>query len=219
MKRQVKGFGQFINESSDFEDDSQEVKYELGLIGPTQEQRLFLDEITYDENTWRFNPRTGLVDIAGSVRANYYNLVDFKGIRFGTVSGYFDCADNQLTSLEGAPQVVGQSFYCNNNKLTSLDYAPQQVGGHFYCNTNGLTSLEGAPERVGGGFYCGENRLTSLQGAPERVDGNFECDHNELTSLDGAPQRVGGNFDCRYNSLENIEESELPIVIVGKLYK
>ncbi|MFA5754675.1 MAG: hypothetical protein WC905_05030, partial [Patescibacteria group bacterium] len=62
---------------------------------------------------------------------------------------------------------INGDFYCNNNQLTSLQGAPESVGGDFYCSSNQLTSLQGAPESVGGDFYCYQNHLTSLQGAPE----------------------------------------------------
>ena len=37
-------------------------------------------------------------------------------------------------------------FNCYNNKLTTLEGAPSSVGGDFSCSfNNNLTSLEGAP--------------------------------------------------------------------------
>ena len=33
------------------------------------------------------------------------------------VGGYFDCSNNQLTSLEGAPQKVGEDFNCYENDI------------------------------------------------------------------------------------------------------
>jgi hypothetical protein len=35
------------------------------------------------------------------------------------VTGDFDCADNKLTTLEGAPQTVGGIFYCDAFQLES----------------------------------------------------------------------------------------------------
>jgi len=55
-------------------------------------------------------------------------------LKFRNVTGNFYCHENQLTSLEGAPQSVGGNFYCHENKLTSLEGAPQTVGGVFYCD-------------------------------------------------------------------------------------
>ena len=146
----------------------------------TQEQKDWLDRCT--KGTWEANPQTGLVDVRGSFRCSslLQGLTDFKGVRFGSVSG---------------------NFFCYSNKLTSLEGAPQSVGGKFSCSRNSLKSLEGAPQSVGEGFYCTNNELTSLEGAPQSVGENFDCSYNELTSLDGAPQRVGYNFLCHDNPI------------------
>ena len=122
------------------------------------------------------------------------------------VSGDFNCNENKLTSLEGAPKTVGRDFWCTRNKLTSLKGAPESVGGGFFCLTNKLTSLEGAPKTVGRHFWCGDNKLTSLKGAPQSVGGCFLCLTNKLTSLEGAPKTVGGNFDCSRNTKKFTEE-------------
>jgi hypothetical protein len=75
------------------------------------------------------------------------------------LNDYFDCNDNYLTSLEGAPKIVSGYFDCSNNKLTSLEGSPKIVYHSFSCYDNKLTSLEGAPKSVGGGFYCNEYLL------------------------------------------------------------
>ncbi|MBE6450948.1 MAG: hypothetical protein E7016_03170, partial [Alphaproteobacteria bacterium] len=93
-------------------------------------------------------------------------LTELPDLSEVVVKGYFNCSQNQLTSLEGAPQRVGGDFYCNYNRLTSLEGAPKEVGGDFGCRENKLTSLKGAPQTVGGDFYCSDNQLTSLVGLP-----------------------------------------------------
>ena len=169
----------------------------------TPEQIEWLDSCTkgntWTPGTWTLNPQTGLVDVKGSFNCSEQGLTDFKGIRFGVVGLNFECNNNQITSLVGAPQKVGGDFDCRNNQLTSLVGAPQEVGGSFYCYRNQLTSLEGAPQEVGGYFECHHNQLTSLKGAPQEVGGYFECHNNQLTSLEGAPQEIGGYFFCRDN--------------------
>ena len=165
----------------------------------TQEQRDWLDECV--SGRWQINPQTGLVDVEGNFNCQMQGLTDFKGVRFGEVSGSFYCYGNQLTSLEGAPQKVGVSFNCSDNQLTSLKGAPESVNGYkydgyFYCNDNQLTSLEGAPEVIGGNFHCFGNRLTSLKGAPRTIGGNFDFTYNKLTSLEGAPQTVYAKLYC-----------------------
>jgi hypothetical protein len=175
-----------------------------------KEQKDFLDNQA--KGRWTLNEKTGLVDIDGDFRYNDEGLKDFKGIRFGVVTGNFSLTSlkgAQLTSLEGAPQEVGGYFCCYNNKLTSLEGAPQVVGGYFDCRYNNLTSLEGAPQEVRGGFSCGFNNLTSLVGAPQEVGENFDCSSNKLTSLEGAPQKVGEGFYCDNNP---ISEETLELV-------
>ena len=139
----------------------------------------------------------------GHFDCGFQVLTDFKGVKFGKVSGDFRCENNQLTTLEGAPQIVGKHFYCSANQLTSLEGAPHSVGGDFYCSDNQLTSLEGAPHSVGVTFYCNNNQLTTLEGAPQRVGGAFYCNGNQLTSLVGAPQIFGGYYYCGSNPVSS----------------
>lgn len=51
-------------------------------------------------------------------------------------AGDFNCSDNLLETLFGAPEIVWGDFGCNNNKLTSLEYAPKKVSRGFYCADN-----------------------------------------------------------------------------------
>jgi hypothetical protein len=162
----------------------------------TEDQIDWLDKCA--KGNWNLNPSTGLIDVDGDFDCAQQNLADFKGVAFGHVSGYFYCDNNQLTSLEGAPQKVGDVFDCRSNRLTSL---------------------EGAPLTVGRGFYCGNNRLTSLVGAPLTV-GNFICNNNQITSLKGAPQTVGTIFHCNDNPVsEKTLASIFSLMKKGKSYQ
>jgi len=163
-----------------------------------KEQIKFLNK--YTRGTWTLNEKTGLVDIEGNFDCDDEKLTNFKGVKFGVVTGYFSCSDNSLTSLVGAPQEVGEGFYCSDNNLTSLEGAPQKVGEGFYCSDNNLTSLEGAPQEVGGNFYCRYNKLTSLVGAPQKVGGHFNCERNMLTNLQGLIS-YHTYFYCGYNKV------------------
>ena len=121
-------------------------------------------------------------------------------------NGDFDCANNQLTSLAGAPSSVGGIFACSNNQLTSLTGAPSSVGGNFACSNNQLTSLTGAPASVGGDFSCFNNKLTSLAGAPSSVGGIFACSNNQLTSLTGIHKiikKMNGIFFAKSNGIKS----------------
>ena len=130
--------------------------------------------------------------IKGDLHLYHQNLTELPDLSDVVVKGNFDCFDNELTSLEGAPKEVGGNFSCFGNRLTSLEGAPKTVGGYFSCSCNQLTSLEGAPQKVSGDFYCDYNRLTSLDGASIVVGGDFYCESNQLTSLVGVPQVKNG---------------------------
>ena len=161
--------------------------------------------------------------IKGNLDLSVMDLAELPDMSSITIMGNFDCENNQLTSLTGAPKSVGGNFKCRNNQLTSLTGAPKSVRlafdcennqltsltgapesvGHFDCRNNQLTSLTGAPARVGGVFNCSNNQLTSLTGAPESV-GIFDCSSNQLTSLTGAPKSVSSDFNCRNNQLTSL---------------
>ena len=166
---------------------------------------------------WEYDEITGLVNIDDSFTCSDRGLVDFKGIRFGKVSGRFRCDDNLLTSLDGAPQVVGGSFYCENNQLKTLEGAPRTVGVHFNCSDNDLKTLEGAPEKVGGVFSCSQNQLTTLKGAPREMGGDIYCENNQLTTLEGAPRKLKGNIYCENNQLTSLEGAPV-LSLESRLY-
>ena len=130
----------------------------------TKEQKEFLNKYTL--GTWKLNSNTGLVDINGNFSCSRRGLSDFLGIEFGTVEGYFDCSNNKLVSLEGAPIEVRGYFDCSSNQLVSLVGAPQEVRGNFNCSHNKLVSLEGAPQKVGWDFFCDP---LPLRGCPSNL--------------------------------------------------
>jgi len=119
----------------------------------------------------------GTVDVNGDVYLNNRGLTKLP-LKFGYVSGDFNCEINKLTSLEGSPSEVVGDFYCDDNQLTSLEGCPKKVGGSFDCGYNQLINLEGAPSEVGGDFFCSFNKLKSLLGAPEEIGGYFYCYNN-----------------------------------------
>ena len=43
------------------------------------------------------------------------------------IDGHFSCSDKKITSLEGAPSSIGDSFYAYNNNLTSLHNIHKQI--------------------------------------------------------------------------------------------
>lgn len=117
----------------------------------------------------------GSISVKGNVNLGGLGLKRIP-FNFREVSEHFACYDNELTSLEGAPKVVGESFDCSKNRLASLKGSPEKIEGNFHCPFNKLTSLEGAPKVVKGSFYCHKNKLVSLEGAPEEIEDEFVSD-------------------------------------------
>jgi hypothetical protein len=71
----------------------------------------------------------GSVDLGGLWLTE---LPDF--LKDVVVERNFYCDYNSLTSLEGAPKVVGENFYCQRNSLTTLEDLPKEIGGHLYIS-------------------------------------------------------------------------------------
>ena len=68
----------------------------------------------------RFNlyqDSNGLWNCDGSVKLNSTGFARLP-LRFGVVKGDFNCVDNKLTTLEGAPQSVGGVFRCDGNTVS-----------------------------------------------------------------------------------------------------
>jgi hypothetical protein len=114
----------------------------------------------YGIENYTINP-DGTVDVDGDVYL-HDNRLSKLPIKFGRVSGYFDCNFSRLTTLEGSPKWVGSNFYCNNNNLTTLEGAPSYVGGSFNCMYNKLITLEGVPKSIGWSFQCGYNPVYNI---------------------------------------------------------
>ena len=114
-------------------------------------------EICKRYGIYNWSIRDGLVDVNGGVDLWNKRLTKLP-LKFGRVSGYFECGYNNLTSLEGSPKEVGGDFECSHNNLTTLEGAPKRVGGSFYCSRNNLTTLEHMPN-VRGNIYITKNPL------------------------------------------------------------
>ena len=114
-------------------------------------------EICKEFGIYNWSIRDGLVDVDGDVDLCGVGLTELP-LKFGKVSGDFNCSSNKLTTLEGGPKEVSGGFICAFNKLTTLEGAPKWVGADFYSACNSITTLEHMPN-VRGVIYLGSNRL------------------------------------------------------------
>jgi hypothetical protein len=161
----------------------------------SQRQIDFLDTcLSGVGSRWEFNKETGLVDVYGEFNMTNLHSPDFKGVRFGRVTGNFFCDRNELTSLEGSPQEVGGSFDCSNNLLTDLRHLPKKIEKSIDISRNRITSLKGSPEIVNGSFKFEKNKIKTLEGGPKIVKGYYSCGSNPLESLEGIPDEIEGIF-------------------------
>jgi hypothetical protein len=105
----------------------------------------------------------GSVSVDGDVGLGYKGLTELP-IRFKEVSGFFLCWNNNLTSLEGCPERVGEHFGCWNNSLTSLEGCPKYINGNFWCENNKIYTFEGIPDftHIGGDFHCQGNLVNNI---------------------------------------------------------
>lgn len=100
------------------------------------------------------------VDVKGSV--NLYDGLCSSGIdaelnefatimvKFGKVTGDFNCSSMRLTSLKNAPHTVMKSFYCADNMLKSLKHFPRYVGKDIDIGDNLLSRFTGLPKDIHG---------------------------------------------------------------------
>lgn len=136
---------------------------------------------------------------------------------FAWVEGDFNCNDNQLTSLKGAPKGVRASFSCNNNQLASLEEAPKYVGESFFCADNKLKSLKGSPEDLKKSFNCVRNNLINLKWITSSIPENLYCGFNPINTLRYTPKFVGANLICDNAKLISLDSLNPYLRIKGKL--
>ena len=70
----------------------------------------------------------GNISLVGLHLTELFNLSDVE------VSGLFDCSDNYLTNLVGAPETINHSLVCDGNDLTSLEGISTFIGGGFFID-------------------------------------------------------------------------------------
>jgi hypothetical protein len=153
-----------------------------------KDYKLFLESVDSIESICkRYNIENytinedGSIDVDDDVRIYGFPITKLP-LKFGRVTGYFDCRNNQLTSLEGSPKEVGGSFYCAENQLTSLEGSPKVVRS-FGCYNNQLTNLIGGPEVVLGEYYADMNQINSFEGFPDDFEGGVDFTNNPVQEV------------------------------------
>lgn len=149
--------------------------------------------------------------INGDLDISGLGLTKLPNLSTVTVTGNFNCANNNLTSLRGAPHHIGKNFSCRHNAIRDLMYMPSHIGDGIDLSENNIFSLNGAPEIVNGFFFCSSNSLVTLLGGPKIVKSDFDCSYNQLATLSYAPVQTGKSdtlhpwFDCSNNLLKSLD--------------
>ena len=133
----------------------------------------------------------GLVNVEGDfICKKDPTLKDFMGIKFGKVTGNFDCGNcTSLESLEGAPVELEGSFIANGCKsLKTLEGCPKETGDFWCKNCTSLETLKGSPNKVRDFYTDGCTSLKTLADAPKFIEKIFSA--RDCTSLPVAQQEV-----------------------------
>jgi len=178
---------------------------------------ILLDKIT--NKSWKLNTATQRIDVNGNVYMSGVKHIP-EGIRFGVVSGNFECENCGLTNLEIAPTSVGSSFDCSRNPIESIEGCPESVGGNFVCEVTKIVNMEGAPVTVGGYINAKScKNLESLEGMPLNIMGIYTDYFNiiiEQYTRNGDPISISqeGKIDTFMNALQKAMEA----VEIGPTY-
>lgn len=131
------------------------------------------------------------VDIDGDVnlscvRDKNNEVITKIPIKFGKITGYFDCSYNRLENLENSPNWVGGNFKCNaqyDDSFESLIGGPRWVGGRYECDDNiNLRTLEGCPENIGYEFNFSDTSVYDFDILPNEY-GNLTFNSTPLSIL------------------------------------
>jgi len=150
----------------------------------------------------------GSIVVPGWINIEKRGLTELPNLTGVVVMGFFNCNDNLLTSLRGAPAMAGD-FFCSANLLTSLEYAPLVVKESFYCAHNPyLETLKGAPARCDE-FWChGNPMLKSLEHAPE-TSRTLQSDLGHFKTLAEAPEHIRKSKETLARELDEAIERNL----------
>ena len=109
----------------------------------------------------------GKFDVDGDVKL--MRTVEQMRVSFGTVTGNFDCSNQGLRVLYGAPRQVGGTFSCSNNSLSSLMGGPIEVAGSYEVNRCRLSSMNGIAQKIGRSLICVGNHFADYSELPDKI--------------------------------------------------
>ena len=103
----------------------------------------------------------GSIDVNENVDLFDKRLIKLP-LKFNKVNGFINFSSNRLTSLEGSPIEINNSFWCNFNRLTSFEFAPKIIRGGFDCENNNIKTFEHFPSYIKYYFCCDDNPIEEV---------------------------------------------------------
>lgn len=114
-------------------------------------------------------------------------------------TGSFDCSNNKLTSLIGAPEFVRTSLWVESNLITSFEGCPKGIIRRLSIYSNRLKNFKGLPSDFKADLDVANNPLESLEGIPKELDA---LDIRFIIGEDGKvlemPMENGKKFNARF---------------------
>ena len=110
----------------------------------------------------------------------YYTTINDDGTI--DYDGFVFLASKKLSDLPLKFRNVN-SFNCAVNQLTSLEGSPRSVGGYFYCYRNQLESLSGISKYISKGIDIEINQLRDVQGIKDGWRGEVWIDENPVYQI------------------------------------
>lgn len=122
---------------------------------------------------------------------------------------YFDCTNNQITSLSAVGNSL-QTIYCLNNEISSLDISKCTNLERLFSHGNKLEQLDISANKQLKVLTCSDNLLSTLDVSNNLLINRVACDRNKLTSLDLSQNSKLNSLSCIDNQLKFLDVSPCP---------
>lgn len=110
-------------------------------------------------------------------------ISDLTGIEYFINLNWFNCAQNNLITLDVSQLIQLNWLFCYQNNLTSLNLNNLSHLKQLFSFQNNITSLDFTHNPELTTVYCGNNQISSLDFSANPLFNDLGCRNNQLTSL------------------------------------
>jgi len=130
----------------------------------------------------------GEIQVSEAQVINYLLIInsqisDLTGIEYFTNLNWFNCAQNNLTTLDVSHLIQLNWLFCYQNNIASLNLTSLFHLKQLFCFQNNITSLDFSHNPELTTVYCGNNQISSLDFSANPLFNDLGCRNNQLTSL------------------------------------